>query len=84
MINITVNETISGKSQIEQRDRKGLPLAIGPSGLSVGAKDHALWGPTRKEITPILHADGKHFHALHSVEYLNDVCRPECFNLNCR
>ena len=71
LINITVNETISGKSQIEQRDRKGLPLAIGPSGLSVGAKDHALWGPTRNEITPILHADEGRFHALHSVKSAN-------------
>ena len=67
-ININVNETISGKSQIEQRDRKGLPLAIGPSGLSVGAKDHALWGPTREAITPILPPDTARFHALHSTK----------------
>jgi hypothetical protein len=71
LINITVNETFSGKSQVEQRDRKGLPLAIGPSGLSVGAKDHALWGPTRNEITPILHTGEGRFHALHSVKPAN-------------
>ena len=43
LINMTFNETCSAKSQVEQRDRKGLPFAIGPAGLSVGRKDHATW-----------------------------------------
>jgi len=42
-INVTVNETVSGKTQIERRDRKGLAMAIGPCGLSVGHDSHALW-----------------------------------------
>jgi hypothetical protein len=63
LINVTVNETVSGKSQIERRDRKGLSLAVGPCGLSVGLHDHALWGATAGEVEPILH--GPHFHALH-------------------
>jgi hypothetical protein len=41
-INLTLNETMDGRSQIEQRDRKGLPLAIGPAGISVGVRHHAL------------------------------------------
>src|SRR4029077_4515756 len=28
IVNVTLNETISGASQVEQRDRKGLPMAI--------------------------------------------------------
>jgi hypothetical protein len=42
-----LNETISGASQIEQRDRKGLPLAIGPCGVSGGVTSHALWKQLR-------------------------------------
>jgi len=44
LINVTINETVDGKSQIEQRDRKGVPLAVGPCGISVGIGYHALWG----------------------------------------
>jgi hypothetical protein len=42
LINVTLNETISGKSQIEQRDRKGLGMAVGPNAYSVGARHHLL------------------------------------------
>ena len=49
LINVTVNETISGKSQIEQRDRKGLALAVGPCGISVGTNSHALWSAAAQE-----------------------------------
>ena len=42
LINVTLNETVSGKSQIEQRDRKGLGMAIGPNAYSVGASHHLL------------------------------------------
>src|SRR5690606_10188094 len=30
LINLTVNETLSGKTNIERRDRKGLAMAVGP------------------------------------------------------
>ena len=43
LINTTINETVDGRSQVEQRDRKGVPLAVGPFGLSVGVRHHALW-----------------------------------------
>jgi len=49
VINVTVNETVSGRSNIERRDRKGLPMALGPCGVSVGSRHHALWRP---EIPP--------------------------------
>jgi hypothetical protein len=44
LINLTLNETVSGSSQIEHRDRKGMSLAVGPAGMSVGTEHHGLWG----------------------------------------
>ncbi len=43
LVNVTLNETVSGESQVEQRDRKGLPMAFGPAGVSVGVRHHATW-----------------------------------------
>ncbi len=51
-INVTVNETVSGKTQIERRDRKGLGMAVGPCGLSVGHDSHALWAAERADTPP--------------------------------
>ena len=42
-MNVTLNETVSGTSQLEQRDRKGISMALGPCGISVGLVHHALW-----------------------------------------
>lgn len=43
LINVTVNETVAGRSQVQQRDRKGMGMAIGPAGVSVGVRHHARW-----------------------------------------
>jgi hypothetical protein len=43
LVNTTINETRGGSSSIEQRDRKGLALALGPLALSVGRQDHAFF-----------------------------------------
>ena len=43
LVTVTVNETMAGESQVEQRDRKGMNLAVGPGGISVGVRHHALW-----------------------------------------
>ncbi len=42
LLNVTVNETVSGRSQIEQKDRKGNNLALGPYGFSFGVEHHAV------------------------------------------
>jgi hypothetical protein len=42
LINVTINETIDGRSQVQQQDRKGTGMAIGPCALSVGVEHHAL------------------------------------------
>jgi hypothetical protein len=36
LINVTVNETIGGQSQVQQQDRKGFGLSIGPAGICLG------------------------------------------------
>jgi hypothetical protein len=63
LINTTVNETMSGKSQVERQDRKGVPLAVGPAGLSVGTSHHALWwtDPTsgQRRLQPVHQAPGE-------------------------
>jgi hypothetical protein len=58
LINVTVNETIAGKSNIEQHDRKGFNLAVGPSGMSAAASHHALWGNGRTQLVPIPRSGG--------------------------
>ena len=43
LLNVTINETIGGESQVEYRDRKGISLALGPAGVSIGVRQHATW-----------------------------------------
>jgi hypothetical protein len=43
LVNVTINETVDGRSQIQQLDRKGLGLALGPCGLSAGVRHHAVF-----------------------------------------
>jgi hypothetical protein len=43
LINVTINETVDGRSQVQQRDRKGTGLAIGPCAFSVGVRHHAIF-----------------------------------------
>ncbi|HEY4563232.1 MAG TPA: hypothetical protein VIJ36_09645 [Thermoanaerobaculia bacterium] len=42
LINVTINETIDGRSQIQQQDRKGVGMALGPCGMSAGVRHHLL------------------------------------------
>lgn len=43
LVNVTINETIDGRSRTEQAARRGVGMAIGPCGLSVGVRHHALF-----------------------------------------
>jgi hypothetical protein len=43
LLNVTINETYDGRSELEQRDRKGLGMAIGPAGISAGVKHHVVF-----------------------------------------
>ncbi len=82
LINVTVNETVLGKSQTVEHDRKGLGMAVGPCGLSVGHHHHASWvvdprsGKRTGAVRPLGHAETR-FHLLaertggsHDVELL--------------
>jgi len=73
-VNVTVNETVSGKSQTEQRDRKGLSMAVGPCGLSVGVNDHALWkqGKVGTEVEPLIDP-AISFNTLHGDKPTHEV-----------
>ncbi|KPK80848.1 MAG: hypothetical protein AMS25_08595 [Gemmatimonas sp. SM23_52] len=43
LINVTVNQTVGSRTRVQHKDRKGMGMAVGPGGLSVGARHHALW-----------------------------------------
>jgi len=43
LVNVTINETFGGRSQVQQQDRKGLGLAVGPAGLSAGMHSHLVF-----------------------------------------
>lgn len=47
LISACVNHTVAGDSGRQLPDDKGLPMCVGPAGLSVGRRYHALWGPRR-------------------------------------
>lgn len=53
IVNVTLNETVDGASQIDDAERHGLPMAIGPVAVSVGVRHHAMRaradGPRRGE-----------------------------------
>jgi hypothetical protein len=53
LINVTVNETVDGRSQVQQRDRKGVTLAVGPAGVSVSRSHHALWASEPPQAGPM-------------------------------
>jgi hypothetical protein len=44
LVNVTINETLDPRSNIEQRDRKGTGMAIGPAGISAGVLHHLVFG----------------------------------------
>ena len=45
LIGVTVNETVDAASGRETREDKGLSMCVGPAGVSVGVRYHALWSP---------------------------------------
>ena len=45
VINVTVNQTTDSNEQLVQRDRKGLPLAILPTGFSIDGRFHRFATP---------------------------------------
>jgi len=65
LINVTINETIDGQSQVQQQDRKGTGLALGPWGMSAGIRHHAvmpLGDPSR------MNPEGKRIFEIYPLE----------------
>jgi hypothetical protein len=49
LVNVCINETVDTASNLEIPDRNGLPMCVGPVGVSVGRRFHSLWAyPTRQ------------------------------------
>jgi hypothetical protein len=43
LVNVTLNETCGGSSQVEQKDRHGVGMVVGPGGVTVGVRHCATW-----------------------------------------
>jgi hypothetical protein len=43
LVNVTINETLDSKSQVQQQDRKGIGMALGPAAISAGRKHHVVF-----------------------------------------
>ena len=53
LINVCVNETVDISSTRDIPDTKGLSMCVGPSGVSVGCRFHALWTDREKSGTSV-------------------------------
>ena len=42
-VNVTINETLEGRSQVELKDRQGIGMAVGPAGISAGVRHHVVF-----------------------------------------
>ena len=45
LVNVTINETVEPRSQLQQQDRKGIGMALGPAGVSAGIRHHVVFRP---------------------------------------
>jgi hypothetical protein len=73
-VNVTINETLDGRTGVQMQDRKGVPLAVGPGGLSVGVRHHLIAGDGGFLALPA--GDG---HAVFDLKRLRD--EPEVMTL---
>jgi hypothetical protein len=77
IVNATVNETLDAKTKVQNQDRKGTGLAIGPCGLSLGVRHHLV--QTVEDVTrafPEQRSDGSVFRV-----FREDAMPPETLSL---
>lgn len=93
LINVCVNETVDVSSGRQLAEDKGLSMCVGPGGVSVGARFHALWddpGPQREGMPvrmlralenpdPVASADGADAKA--ALRALPTAPDPEAFHV---
>ncbi len=53
LVNVTINETIDGRSAVEQTDRKGVGMAIGPAAISAGVSNHVVFGASNEKMVEV-------------------------------
>jgi len=56
LVNVTINETVDGETQLQQQDRKGVGMALGPAGLSAGIRHHVVFDLAREDAGTAPHA----------------------------
>ena len=78
LLNVTVNETAGGASQLLQQDRKGMVLALGPAGMSLGVRHHALWEQRGVSLSPLESSQG---HQVFVSPGKDPVIHPEALSL---
>lgn len=76
IINVTINETIDGRSKVHQIKRRGVGMAVGPVGMSAGVRHHALWKEGQLVPIPI---PGKSYHVF--AAHANGVTHAEPLTL---
>jgi hypothetical protein len=74
LLNTTVNETVDARSGIQNQDRKGIGLAVGPSGLSLGIRHHLVTCSPEWKVFP----SDAHAHHVFSADAENP---PEALSL---
>jgi len=53
LLNVTVNETFDPTTGVQQRDRKGQGMALGPCGISLGVQHHVVYDSSLRELEQI-------------------------------
>ena len=72
LVNVTINETVEGKSRLHRRDRRGVGMTVGPAGISAGVKHHAVFASRPSEQTGRLvqvFPEGEAPHTFRMFEY---------------
>jgi hypothetical protein len=68
LVNVTINETLDGKSQIQQQDRKGVGMALGPVGISAGVRHHLIFNFRNRKATAFPRKGFRLFHDRDNAE----------------
>lgn len=50
LVNVCINQTVDHISGRQLRQNKGLPMCLGPGGISVGQQYHAIWEPRSDDL----------------------------------
>jgi hypothetical protein len=80
LVNVCINETADAVTGRHLPEDKGLPMCVGPAGISVGVRYHALWDQTGTVKALALGANPEAFHVLGRDD--QKPARPESLSLS--